>query len=1449
MIVFVMIAMLIVTCSISNIKAITDGETVSYTAKKGYHNDDGIYIQAKFTVGNYTGVCCESGNELSTSGNAKATKLSNNSKTAKIAYYYGIVKGWQNNGKSDWKQAQIDMGDNGAQPSLREAIFSIYDETNWNAINVPSNFEIFKANPTDGSQDFAVWRYAPFEASKTYASGSKGAGGAKVRVGEEIAYQIAWTGGSGSVTITDTISTGLQFSSVPSGCSTSGQTMTCTSTSENGTITYKAKVGLAAAGTSVCNNATAKSGSETKTLAKLCNPVPEFKASKSYASGSKGAGGAAVKKGDEITYQISWSEGNGNVVIKDTLSAGLEFVSASPAPTSTSGQTITWSGLTAASGTITYKVKTTNAAAGNIVCNSAKATAGLESKTLATLCNFVPAKDYASDSPNGKGNIEVKKGNTIKYNIKYGNTTSSSASVTITDVLSKGLSYVSGSSNLGEPSVTNNSDGTSTLVWNRTLASGVSESLIYSAKATGSATMVENGASIKYGNNPVIDLDVIKNSVPTKDYASDTPNGKGNIEVKKGNTIKYNIKYGNTTSSSASVTITDVLSKGLKYVSGSSNYPIDSITKNADGTTTIVWTRTLAPGASESLTYSAKTTGEATMVQNGANIKYDNRASIDLDVLKNTVPTKDYASDTPKGKDRVEVRENDEIKYSIKYGNTTSGTQSVRIVDILSAGLTYVENSAKIGNSSAEPIVTKDEGTGETILVWTKILNSGISEELTYSAKINGALTLVQNKADIKYNDRPNIDLDVLKNPVPTKVYSPESPSGLNGYLVKKGDVIKYRIKYANAYDTEENVTIIDTISKGLQYIEGTAMVGDSSLLPEITNNSDGTTTMTWNKKVAPGVVEELEYDVKVTGETVKVKNNARIKYRDRGEFDLNELKNPVPSKDYSNDTPSGLAGFAVKKDDIIKYKIEYSNVFAETKNATITDVLSKGLEYVKGSAKLGDTPFEPKVEKNSKTGITTLVWTKEVEGNAEEQITYLVKVEGITVKVNNNAVMRYDNGLDIKLGELKNPIPKKEYASDTKYGKNGAAVKKGNTITYSIKYANTYDSDESIIITDVLSKGMKYVKRSAKLGKESFEPAVLPSDDGTTMLIWVKTLESGEEKEIKYDVEVTGEKVVIENKASIKYGGRNEVYLDVLKNPVPKKEYSPYTPSGKDGQAVVKTNRIRYQIKYANVHKNDHEEVITDTISKGLVYVKNSSRIGKEKVEPTVTKKSNGTTTLVWKRKVKASTEEKLSYDVMVTGETLKVKNSAKITYEDGLEMELQKLRNPVPQKTYAKDTPAGLNGKAVKEDNIITYSIKYTSISKNKKNVIIMDTISKGLEYQKGTSKINGKGVEPESIANTANGTNLIWMVEAVPEEDYELQYSARVTGEKEIVENNADIQYENEPILHLDELRNPLNVNNKEVKVPDTGTQLAIAGLIFGTALITGGGYVLYRRYKNA
>ncbi len=1222
----IVVAMLLLITSVilvPNIKAIDDGETTSFRSVCNGTGSQSYKSGRKFTAsGGYIGTCRQAGVEASNSGSAKFDRVSNSSNIAKAAYWFGIKKNFEDElGDSDeWNKGfllecimqevatgtnLIEVGGFTWVPSSwnsdndpHGAIENYLDDHDgWKTVVVPSGFEIFKGNPTDGSQDFFVWKYTPEPPTfaKAYNSGSIGAGGAKVRVGQEITYKITWDHNEGTATIKDTLGAGLEFSSVPSGCSTSGQVMTCTSTQESGTIVYKAKVKLSAAGTTVCNSAVGKSGDVTQNLTKLCNPVPEFKATKAYASGSKGTGGAAVKKGDELTYQISWTEGNGNVVVKDTLSTGLEFVSASPSPTSRSGQTITWSGLTGTTGTITYKVKVTDAAAGNKVCNSATATAGLESKTLARLCNYVP--------------------------------------------------------------------------------------------------------------------------------------------------------------------------------------------------------------------------------------------------------TKNYATDTPKGNDHEEVRKGDVIKYSIKYGNTTSGEEAIRIVDTLSAGLEYVNGSASMTPTS----VTKDEGTGETVLVWVTTLASQREVEITYSAKINGALTLVNNDANIKYNDRPVIDLNILKNPVPTKVYSPSSPSGLNGYLVKKGDIIKYRIKYANAYDTTENVVIIDTISKGLEYVTGSAKVKDTYLIPRVEENQDGTTTMTWRKDVLPGVVEELEYDVRVTGETVRVKNEANIRYKNRPNYYLNELHNPVPGKKYSENTPAGLDGLTVKKNDIIEYKIEYSNVFNENKEATIVDTLSKGLEYQEGTSTLNNNPIVPTVKKN-KDGTTTLTWKKTVEANAIEKIVYKVKATGETIKVNNSAYMRYDNGVDISIGELHNPLPKKEYASDTEKGKDGEVVKKGDIIKYSIKYANTYDTDESVLITDVLSDGLEYVEGSAQLNGKRFEPIARKGENGTTMLVWIKTLEPGEEKEITYKAQVTGKEVVVENQASIKYGGRRESYLDVLKNPVPKKEYSEYTPSGKDGSAVEERSKIKYSIKYANAHDKKHIEIITDTISKGLEYVKGSAKIGKEQVEPAINKHQDGTTTLTWKREVEANTKEELTYDVLVTGETTKVKNEAKITYDHNVEIKLEELKNPVPHKKYAKDTRAGAKGRIVKKNDIIKYSIKYSNVKKENSKVKIMDQISKGLEYVKGSAKINGKKLDPVSVTVNSNGTMLVWMKEIAKETDEELTYEVKVTGTRKIVENKATIKYDDDPTIRLEELRNPLLVEEQEVKVPNTASNIAIAAVATGTVFMVAGGYLIYKRYKN-
>ena len=80
-------------------------------------------------------------------------------------------------------------------------------------------------------------------------------------------------------------------------------------------------------------------------------------------------------------------------------------------------------------------------------------------------------------------------------------------------------------------------------------------------------------------------------------------------------------------------------------------------------------------------------------------------------------------------------------------------------------------------------------------------------------------------------------------------------------------------------------------------------------------------------------------------------------------------------------------------------------------------------------------------------------------------------------------------------------------------------------------------------------------------------------------------------------------------------------------------------------------------------------------------------------------------------------------------------------------------------------------------------------------------------------------------------------------------ELTYDVRVTGTTKLVENKATIQFDDDPMIELDELRNPLIPGTQVVKVPNTASQLAVAGIVAGTVLVGAGGYLIYRRYKNA
>ena len=124
------------------------------------------------------------------------------------------------------------------------------------------------------------------------------------------------------------------------------------------------------------------------------------------------------------------------------------------------------------------------------------------------------SKEYAEDTPSGANGSLVEVDDIIKYNIQYtNNNPDRSASVTITDTLSKGLEYVSNSSNLSNPTITNKSDGSTVLKWQTTIPAETSRNLTYSVRVTEDAeSIVSNDAVVDIGTYHY-DLPKLENDV------------------------------------------------------------------------------------------------------------------------------------------------------------------------------------------------------------------------------------------------------------------------------------------------------------------------------------------------------------------------------------------------------------------------------------------------------------------------------------------------------------------------------------------------------------------------------------------------------------------------------------------------------------------------------------------------------------------------------------------------------------------------------------------------------------------------------------------------------------------------------------------------------------------------------------------------------------------------
>lgn len=235
--------------------------------------------------------------------------------------------------------------------------------------------------------------------------------------------------------------------------------------------------------------------------------------------------GQFVQVGSKLVYTINWVNDAVNdkgeaapatVVITDVIPAGTAYVKDSASDGgvyNADTNTLTWSlgkQEANASGTVVFTVKVTEAALNNKVENQANIQIG-ENKTETTSKPevFVPGKKVEDAN---KGDIQV--GDVLTYTVSYANPGKDSATVTITDKLPKGLTYVDGSA----------SDGGSfdkaenKLTWKiNDVKAGATGTVTFKARVNESALTngIANTANVQLGDHaPVVDTNTTPENLP-----------------------------------------------------------------------------------------------------------------------------------------------------------------------------------------------------------------------------------------------------------------------------------------------------------------------------------------------------------------------------------------------------------------------------------------------------------------------------------------------------------------------------------------------------------------------------------------------------------------------------------------------------------------------------------------------------------------------------------------------------------------------------------------------------------------------------------------------------------------------------------------------------------------------------------------------------------------------
>ncbi len=476
----------------------------------------------------------------------------------------------------------------------------------------------------------------------------------------------------------------------------------------------------------------------------------------------------------------------------------------------------------------------------------------------------------------------------------------------------------------------------------------------------------------------------------------------------------------------------------------------------------------------------------------------------------------------------------------------------------------HTDNNCYVNGIKLEDIVgfTPSKGTFDAATGIWKVGKLAKNEVVILKVKTKttslGTVTLTVNAVN------STEDTNISNNVATKTIYIQELPKvvptkDVNVTNPNYGDKVKYTIVVSNVGKITADVTLTDTLDKGLIFTGASGNYEYDSTTRTVTWNIDGL-----------AVGQNLTFYVYATVDAYGVLNNT-VTVGDNTVIRNVTVPEITPNKTVDNKNPN----FG----DNVTYTIVVSNDgAADAKNVVVKDILAPGFKFIE--ANYGGVYDEL---------TRTVTWIVDVNAKDHVDLTIKVTVEDYGVLTNNVTVGNKTSSVNITVPEI---IPNKTADIEN--------PNFGDEVTYTVNITNVGKSDAvNVAVCDVLGEGLELISADGGV----YNPI-------TRTITWTVNLNSGETKSFKVVAKVIGygnvtNSLVVGNKTSA-------VDVDVPEI-IPSKDADNKYPNFGDS--------IDYTITVNNIGKADAKHVVVvDRLDKGLKYVSSSHNGVYDEASHTVT-------------------------------------------------------------------------------------------------------------------------------------------------------------------------------------------------------------------------------------